>query len=179
MVALIRASYGDAVAVDMEDFGTLRGGHAAERARGIAVRGISDLVDGKAAADEGGSQSLAAANAAAFLFEMLARCVPDNHHHPQGDYRKDLAALGRQLYPDGPQQDGLWERAGGDSSRLLATGTGAARWWHAAGLLLQGGGGQGITISTLIGAMSDDYPGNSALKRVRPPLPPGKRQGLA
>lgn len=52
-VALIRAAYSDAVAVDMEDFGTLRGGEATERAKTIAVRGISDLVEGKAGRGRG------------------------------------------------------------------------------------------------------------------------------
>ncbi len=76
VVCLIRDSYSDAVAVDTEDFGTLRAGRCAERARVIAVRGISDLIDSKAAADAAGSQRLAAANAAAFLFEMLATGYP-------------------------------------------------------------------------------------------------------
>ncbi|WP_194822199.1 effector-associated domain EAD1-containing protein [Micromonospora sp. S-DT3-3-22] len=168
VVALVLASYGDAVAVDMEDFGTLRGGHSTERARVIAVRGISDLVDGKAAADAGGSQPLAAANASAFLFEMLTRWAPDNDSRDQGDHRNDLAAVGRELYPDGPQQEGLWERAGGDASRLLSSGTGATRWWHATGLLQQGGGGKQITTNSLVAVMAEDYPGNSRLQQLRP-----------
>jgi len=169
VVALIRASYGDAVAVDMEDFGTMRGGRSTERARVIAIRGISDLVDGKAAADAGGSQPLAAANAAAFLFEMLAWWSVEDGRGTRrgGDCRDNLAAVGRELYPEGPQQHGLWERAGGDLSLLLSSGPGASRWWHAAGLLYRGGGGQGITTNSLVAAMADDYPGNDRLRRMR------------
>ncbi|MEU8116930.1 effector-associated domain EAD1-containing protein [Micromonospora sp. NPDC048947] len=173
MVTLLKASYGDAVAIDMEDFGVLRGGRSTERARVIAIRGISDLVDGKAEADASGSQPLAAANAAAFLFEMLTRLTSDNGRNDDGDsngggdQRRDLAGLGRELYPEGPQQDGLWERAGGDPSRLLPSGSGAARWWHATRLLQQGGGGQRITTGSLIAAMVEDYPGNSRLQRIR------------
>jgi hypothetical protein len=170
VVALVRASYTDAVAVDMEDFGTLRGGRSTERARVLAIRGISDLVDEKAAADAGGAQPLAAANAAAFMFEVLTRWASDDDH---GDRRRDLAAVGRELYPEGPQQDELWERAGGDLSRLLPSGSGAARWWHATGLLQQGGGGPGITTGSLIAAMADDYPGNSRVQRLRPDGPHG------
>jgi nucleoside phosphorylase len=168
VVALVRASYGDAVAIDMEDFGTLRGGRSTERARVIAIRGISDLVDEKAAADAGGSQPLAAANAAAFLFEMLA-CwsLEDGRGDRSGDCRDDIAVVGRELYPEGPQQDGLWERAGGDLSRLLPSGPGANRWWHAARLLHRGGGGPRITINSLVAAMADDYPGNDRLERMR------------
>lgn len=60
----------DAVAVAMEDVGVTR---AAELAgvRSLAIRGVSDLLDGKEAADAGGSQRVAAAHAAAFAFELL------------------------------------------------------------------------------------------------------------
>lgn len=65
---IISQSFSDAIAVDMEDFGALRGGTVNERTKAIAVRGISDLMAHKADADAGGSQPLAAANGAAFLF---------------------------------------------------------------------------------------------------------------
>jgi nucleoside phosphorylase len=81
LAVLIRDSYGDAVAVDTEDFGALRAARSTERARVIAVRGISDLLTDKAAADSCGSQQLAAANAAAFLFEILSRVGSRNDHH--------------------------------------------------------------------------------------------------
>ena len=61
----------DALAVAMEDVGVTR---AAELAgvRSLAIRGISDLLDGKEAADVAGGQRVAAAHAAAFAFELLA-----------------------------------------------------------------------------------------------------------
>ncbi|WP_423916818.1 hypothetical protein [Candidatus Poriferisodalis sp.] len=68
----IKETYGDAVAVDMEDMGVAT---AADwtGSKCLAIRAISDLLDGKAEADAGGSQPIAAANAAAFAFELLAR----------------------------------------------------------------------------------------------------------
>jgi len=169
---LISAYYSDAVAVDMEDFGALRGGTATERAKVIAIRGISDMLAEKTDADQKGSQPLAAANAAAFLFNLLDR-LPE----PLGgdasvaaaesvDKYAGVLAVCRELYPDGPQQDGLWERAGGDRSRLQPDGPGATRWWNAIRMLENGGGGGTITIDTLINEMRVDYPTNPKLSSL-------------
>lgn len=61
----------DALAVAMEDVGVTR---AAELAgvQCLAIRGVSDLLDGKEAADAAGGQQVAAAHAAAFAFELLS-----------------------------------------------------------------------------------------------------------
>jgi len=161
---LVRSVYSDAVAIDMEDFGTLRGGAATERAKVIAVRGISDLLAGKAEADAAGSQPIAAANAVAFVFEMLALMAPGQSGGPRAPFDLRLvAALGARLYPEGPQQEALWTRAGGDLARLNVGGTGFARWWDAATLLDRGGGGTTITIDTLLATMGSDYPENEDL----------------
>ena len=67
----IRASYSDSVAVAMEDVGVTRAADLAG-AKGLAIRAVSDLLDGKAEADASGSKLIAADNAAAFAFELLA-----------------------------------------------------------------------------------------------------------
>ncbi len=61
----------DAVAVEMEAIGFL-GSIRAHEAKGIVIRGISDLVVGKNEQDDGYWQPQAAKNAAAFAFEMVA-----------------------------------------------------------------------------------------------------------
>jgi len=69
----IRSQYGDAVAVEMEGIGFFKAVKASTGIEAIEIRGISDLIDQKAQADQAGWQPKAAAHAAAFAFEMLAR----------------------------------------------------------------------------------------------------------
>lgn len=166
---IIAETFSDAIAVDMEDFGALRGGTVNERAKVIAIRGISDLMAHKADADASGSQPLAAANGAAFLFDLLDRLASSTtvtaaeaSAPPPTDRIARFVSVARKLYPAGPQQDALWERAGGDPSRLNLEGAGATRWWHAIQLLENGGGGT-ITFATLLTQMRADYINNDDL----------------
>lgn len=169
---IISQTFSDAIAVDMEDFGALRGGAANERAKAIAIRGISDLMPHKDDADAGGSQPLAAANSAAFLFDLLDRLASSTMvaaseavAPPPADRVNQLVSVARRLYPGGPEQEALWERAGGDPSRLNREGSGATRWWHAIQLLENGGGGN-ITVDTLLTQMRSDYTNDDHLNRL-------------
>jgi len=68
---LLKQTYNDTTAIEMEAIGF---GHAMQSypsIRFLNVRGISDLLDGKSKSDAGGSQELAVANMAAFVFELL------------------------------------------------------------------------------------------------------------
>lgn len=69
----IRKHYDDAVAVEMEGHGFLLGVHMNHPTQGIVVRGISDLVDDKDEANDETWQPIAARNAAAFAFQILAK----------------------------------------------------------------------------------------------------------
>ncbi len=75
---LIRQAYNDALAVEMESYGFLKAAQSHSGLEALVVRGISDLLEGKAEADKGGSQERASRHAAAFAFEVLAKLtLPD------------------------------------------------------------------------------------------------------
>ena len=72
----IRASYNDAIAVEMEGFGFLSAAFAYPNIKAIVIRGISDLIEGKNDGDleaEQVRQEKASHHASAFAFEMLAK----------------------------------------------------------------------------------------------------------
>lgn len=69
---LLHDFYSDALAVEMEGYGALTALHANMGVAGIVIRGISDTLDNKKAADTRGYQEVAARHASAFAFEMLA-----------------------------------------------------------------------------------------------------------
>ena len=68
----LKERYSDVLAVEMEGYGFLLGSHVNPGVGALVVRGISDLIDAKTAADEGGSQERAADAASAFVFELLS-----------------------------------------------------------------------------------------------------------
>ena len=74
---LIKQSYGNALAVEMEGHGFLAALHANQHVEALIVRGISDLIDGKREADAANTQELAARHASAFAFEVLAKLGED------------------------------------------------------------------------------------------------------
>lgn len=69
---LLRNSYSDALAVEMESDGILKAVRANPEINTLIIRGISDLIDKKGEADAAGNQEIAARHASAFAFQVLA-----------------------------------------------------------------------------------------------------------
>ena len=65
-----------------------------------------------------------------------------------------------ELYPSGPDQDELWERAGGRNGDLEKQGTGSVRWKAVLRRMAQG---QNPRPARLLSAMLQDYPSNDRL----------------
>jgi nucleoside phosphorylase len=163
---LLRQAYGDTLAVEMEGEGFLRAAYA-NRVDAMVVRGISDLLDRKAEADAAGSQEIAADNAAAFAFELIARIASRAivdvatqilsqgkanqarpAPHDPSDFWSRLRELAPRLYPRGPDDNNIWVDAGGDLSFLDLSGNARTQWSRAVRLIENGGGD--VTASQLL-----------------------------
>jgi hypothetical protein len=130
--------------------------HVAEKVR-TSVPGVqhpifkaSDLEDNfPVALDRGGLKATAAAQAA------------------QPDRWREIETIMADLYPAGPTDQEIWARAGGDLSRLRLNGTGRANWFVALRNLKLGGGGQQISIHTLLETAIDDFPHHPELAALK------------
>jgi nucleoside phosphorylase len=174
---LLSENFSDAIAVEMEGFGFFQAVKANPTVQALTVRGISDLIEGKAESDASGSQELAAQHAAAFAFEVLAKTSPSksdskstsivsNQKVQEDEIWSQLASLAERLYPKGPTDNQIWSRAGGSLASLDLSGSGRGMWFAALRKLKMGGGG-GVTVESLIDAMIADYPSNSKLVNIK------------
>ncbi len=69
------------------------------------------------------------------------------------------------LYEEGPEQEKIWKRAGGDPARLTNAHTRREQWASAIELIRRGGGGK-ITADSLIDIAIVDYENNSQLQTL-------------
>lgn len=150
----------DALAVDMEGNGFMVAARPLH-SHAIEIRGISDLIVNKEEADASGYQPIAAANAAAFCFAMLDVLQQENVKPldiSSKEIRKKMVDDLSNLYKQGPEQNNIWERAGGDVTIFTNTTSRKAQWYTAIDELSKGGGGKTITLTTLIDEVILDYP---------------------
>ena len=184
VAALIRESYGDTLAVEMEGEGFMRAAYT-NKVDSMVVRGVSDLLDGKADADSRGSQDVASDHAAAFAFELLARLasqtiveVATKARHVEGqddalpevpdtvDFWTRLRELAPRLYPRGPDDSNVWEDAGGDLSYVDLSGNARTQWFRAIRVLEKGGGGN-VSAATLLDRMLREFGKSYELQYLR------------
>lgn len=184
---MLKQLVSQALAVEMEGYGFLAPIHA-HNAKGIVIRGISDLLNNKEAADASGSQPMAARNASAFLAEMLVEIAKgegystnkyneadqsvaigpldhSNATNPLNDlnWRNRLAKTLASLYEIGPTDNGgAWKRAGGNVNFLNNNSSNEAQWFTALDRLAKGGAGE-ITIESLLRTVKEDYRNNAQI----------------
>lgn len=89
--------------------------------------------------------------------------------HPAPDWYDVLLELAIKVYPNGPEQDRIWERAGGDSSRLEGS-QGRDRWRSAVRLLRAGGADRNVP-KRLAWEMSSDFLNNAELRTLHDTAP--------
>lgn len=90
----------------------------------------------------------------------------------------ELAALAAELYPEGPEQQDLWERSGGKGSDLVRLVTGAEIWRRALRLVRNG---SGPSAQRLLAEMLRDYKNNQDLRFIAadPDIVPVRRSSDA
>lgn len=164
---LIKQNCSDALAVEMEGYGFLEAARPYTNISALLLRGISDLVDGKGAADDSGSQLVASSNVAAFAFAVIDMLDNIDNTSTTSSQSKtvtsspninDLYSLVCKLYPKGLQDNRIWERSGGDIGYFSHNDNPKSQWWDALQKLKNGGGGTNISHDTLIKTIKIDYP---------------------
>lgn len=85
----------------------------------------------------------------------------------QNSPNRTLQAILPDLYPAGPSDQNIWQRAGGDLSQVQLGSTGRAEWFSALRTLSLGGGGNNISMESLITAALEEFPNHRELKALR------------
>lgn len=156
-----------ALAVEMEGLGFLEVCRHHPHIKSLLIRGISDLVENKSAADKTGSQNFASQNAAKFLFGLIRFIINTKTAKKASvltnEYREIFLKKARELYPEGLKDRAIWERAGGDLARIVLNGMNGRTQWFEALKLIENGGGGALTHQTLIREMLEDFPGSPDL----------------
>ena len=82
---------------------------------------------------------------------------------PVGEKWRMLESVTVSLYPKGPDEDELWERAGGSNAHLLAGGSGSTRWNRALRGVRRG---KGPLPSEILNMIQKDYPNNVEVQHL-------------
>ena len=81
----------------------------------------------------------------------------------EGEKWKGLEEMAVQLYPGGPDDRELWERAGGANADLPTRDDGRSRWRRAVGEMRNG---RGPTAPELLAAMMEDFNNNERIRHL-------------
>lgn len=89
---------------------------------------------------------------------LIPKVVPKEE-----DWWRKLLEIIAELYPNGIEDQNIWEDAAGDRSRVRGE-SGREQWTHALYLLRRGGAGEFITVEGLLHEMRNDFQNNPDLK---------------
>ncbi len=92
--------------------------------------------------------------------KILGEAVSDNAVY------SELTKIAISLYAKGPEDNDIWKRSGGETSKLHNHKNREENWRDAIGLLRNGGGGKNISVKSLIKEMLEDHSNNSELKQI-------------
>lgn len=155
-----------AKAIEMEGIGFLLAARP-YKVDAIVIRGISDMIAGKNPEEDEENQPRAAAHAAAFTYAIIDEfgfahnqdlLSATERFRTDLNFRKKLTNKLAELYPRGPEDRDIWERAGGDLSLLTNADNRRSQWFTLIKLLAQGGGGQDISFQSLLDEVCGDFP---------------------
>ena len=90
---------------------------------------------------------------------FLLRLVPVSREERWGGFEE----VAVELYPGGPDERELWQRAGGNDADLVTKEDGRTRWRRAIRNIRNG---RGPTPSALLGAMMEDFPKNERIPHL-------------
>lgn len=99
------------------------------------------------------------------LWDKIFNSALFNHQTSTQDVWQLLEQTMKDLYEKGPDESGIWRKAGGDPTRLVSGQTRAEQWEGAIRLLRQGGGGA-ATAGSLVQAALAQFPQNPNLKAL-------------
>jgi hypothetical protein len=100
------------------------------------------------------------------IFERLATVWGgmDTINVTRDDWWEALTQITSELYPRGITENMIWERAGGDISKISTEQPGEAQWREAIQKLRHGGAGHEISLDGLLYNLREEYPDNDRLE---------------
>jgi hypothetical protein len=147
---------------------TLDGNTAGRVGRLVAARRWRQSADALFSRAKSSSAFYPALQACAELFsrwEKVFHPTLFNQQVKSADAWDVLTQMMSTLYKKGPAESSIWERAGGDITKI-GYALPPAEQWEAAVALLQRGGGGGVSAASLVQAALQQFPGNTNLRAL-------------
>ena len=104
--------------------------------------------------------------AVAFCSKITSRKTPTASMDLRSDHARlqAVSSLFESLYPLGPTDQAIWQRAGGNLAQLTLLGQGRADWFRAIQFITRGGGS--LTVEMVCQEALADYPRNRHLEQL-------------